>query len=197
VTAANIPLSAVSIPLAGEEAILARRYVGALYDLAEQEKTVDAVATEIRGLRRLWDESAEWRFVATDPRLDAAQLRKAAEEVVSQTGMGKLTGNFLSVVAQNRRLFLLPAIIEGFLALVATRRGESQADVRTAHALTAAQKEALASSLQQVIGGKVNLTIVEDASLIGGLTVKMGSQFIDASVKTKLDQLERTLKGAA
>ncbi len=196
-TAANNHIPPVSIPLAGEQAILARRYVGALYDLAEQAKSVDAVVLDIRGLRRLWDESAEWRFVGTDPRLDNSQLQKAAAEVVKQTGISTLTGNFLSVVAQNRRLFLLPAIVEGFLALVATRRGESQADVRTAHTLTSAQKDALASSLQQVTGGKVNLTIVEDATLIGGLTVKMGSQFIDASVKTKLDQLERTLKGAA
>jgi len=185
------------IPVAGDRATLARRYVGALYNLAEQEGHIDAVATDMRSLKRLWNESAEWRFIAIDPRLDETQVRTATAQVAKLSGLSKLAANFLSLVAQNRRLSLLPALIEGFLEEVAVRRGEQRADVRSAQPLSPAQHEALLASLNEVAGGKVRLTVIEDASIIGGLTVKIGSQFIDASVKTKLDHLERSLKGAA
>ena len=84
-----------------------------------------------------------------------------------------------------------------FLEEVAARRGEYQADVRTARPLSPAQRDALIAALGAVTGGKINLTVVEDPSILGGLTVKLGSQFIDASVKTKLEHLERSLRGAA
>ena len=177
--------------------VLARRYVGALVALAEQDKAIDALAADMQTLRHLWQASPEWRFVATDPRWGVELAVKAAEQVAQISKIGKLAANFLCVVAQNRRLHLLPVLIEAFFEEVAHRRGEYRATIRAAQVLSDAQKSALATSLAAITGGKVHLSVVEDASIIGGLTVKLGSQFIDASVKTKLDHLERTLKGAA
>ena len=111
--------------------------------------------------------------------------------------MSKLTSNFLSVVAQNRRLSLLPALIDGFLEEVAIRRGEYKVNVRTAQALSPLQRDNLIASLSKTMGGKIHMNVIEDPSILGGLTVKLGSQFIDASVKTKLEHLERSLRGAA
>jgi F-type H+-transporting ATPase subunit delta len=184
-------------PVAGEEAMLARRYVGSLYALAEQAGQTDEVVNDLRALRRLWDECSEWRFIASDPRLSNDNIRTAVSEICKVYKFGKLTANFLSVIVQNRRLSLLPSFIKGFLTEVATRRGEYRVDVRTAHSLSTAQHDALLSSLNTVMGGKVHMNVIEDTSLLGGFTVKLGSQFIDASVKTKLDRLKRTLKGAA
>jgi F-type H+-transporting ATPase subunit delta len=189
--------SRTATPVAGDEAILARRYVDALYALADHEDLVDVVATDLRGLRRLWDESAEWRFIAEDPRLSGEEVLHAVDQVVRISDLDDLTANFLSVVAQKHRLSLLPLIIEAFLDETATRRGEFRADVRTARALSGAQRDALTSSLNAIAGGKVHMTIVEDAALLGGMTVKLGSKFIDASVKSRLEKLERTLKAGA
>jgi len=186
-----------STPVAGNHVALARRYVGSLYALAEQEGIVDTVAAEMAALRRLWNESAEWRFIACDPRLHASEVSAAVAQTVKVSGIGKLTANFLCVLAQNHRLSLLPALVNGFLDEVETRRGEYRADIRVAQPLSDAQIAALTASLTAITGGKTRLTVVEDASLLGGLTVKLGTKFIDASVKTKLDRLERTLKGAA
>lgn len=189
--------TSIALPPSGDAALLAKRYIGALYALAEQAGVVDAVATDMRNLRRLWAESADWRMAATDPRFNGAQVAKAIEQIAPILALQKLTTTFLAAVAQNRRLALLPSLVEGFLDEVTARRGEFRADVRTARALTAAQSEALTASLTAVAGGKVHLKITEDASILGGLTIKLGSQFIDASVRTRLDHLERTLKGAA
>jgi F-type H+-transporting ATPase subunit delta len=179
--------------VAGDEAILSRRYIDALYALAKEEDLIDVVATDLRGLRQVWAESAEWRFIASDPRLGPEELANAVGQVTRVCDLEELTSHFLSVVAQNRRLYLLPTLIEAYLNQAASERGEFRADVRTARALTIAQRDALSAALTIAAGGKVHLTVTEDASLLGGLTVKMGSKFIDASVKNKLDQLERNL----
>jgi len=189
--------SSDAAPRAGDKATLAHRYVGSLYDLAEQENAVDVVAADMRALRRLWEECAEWRFIASDPRLSNEAVGAAAHEVSTMTKMSKLTSNFLSVVAQNRRLSLLPALIDGFLEEVAIRRGEYKVNVRTAQALSPLQRDNLIASLSKTMGGKIHMNVIEDPSILGGLTVKLGSQFIDASVKTKLEHLERSLRGAA
>ena len=184
-------------PIAGDDATLMRRYVGAFYDLAEQKGAVEQVAADMRGLRRLWDESAEWRALATDPRLHHDMVIKAVAGTAAQAKLSDLTANFLRVVAQNRRLNLLPAFIDGFLAEMAARRGESDAIVHTARPLSAAQMDKLNATLAQIAGGTVHMAVSEDASLLGGLTVKMGSTFIDASLKARLDRLERALKTGA
>ncbi len=193
----NVSERVSSLPIAGDHATLARRYVGSLYALADQDGLIDAISTDFRALRRLWDECAEWRFVASDPRLSNEAVQQAVNQVAKISGLNALTHNFILVVAQNRRLSLLPSFIEGFLEEVAIRRGEYRVEVRSARALSPAQRETLSASLNAVMGGKINMNLVEDPTILGGLTVKLGSQFIDASIKTKLDHLERTLKGAA
>ncbi len=180
--------------IAGDAAVLARRYGGALYDLAEEQKQLDAVAADLRALRNLQDESAEFRIVANHPRLTRAQLVQAMQQVSAAAKFNNLTGKFLTLVAQNRRLPELGGMIDGFLARLAAERGEHTADVRTAKPLSAAQQEQLAAKLRELAGGKVHLSVREDASLLGGITVKLGSRLIDASVKSKLARLERQLK---
>ena len=184
-------------PLAGEPAILARRYVGALYALAQQDGLIDAVAGDLRALGRIWGDSAEFRFLASHPRLSRAQMVEAGQKVTAACNLNKLTANFVSVVAQNRRLDILPVLIDFYLDKVAEHRGEHKAEVRVAQALSQAQHDALTAALTSIAGGKVHVAVTQDAALLGGLTVKIGSQLVDASVKTKLDQLERRLKGVA
>ena len=179
---------------AGDSAVLARRYADALYELAEEQKALDAVAADLRGMKQLLAESKEFQTIAAHPRLTRAQLVKAVQQIAASAKFGGLTANFLALVARNRRLNELNAIIESFLAEFAARRGEFTADVRSAKPLTPAQMEQIAASLREMAGGKVHIAMKEDASLLGGLVVKMGSRVIDASVKSRLARLERQLK---
>ncbi|HEU0118127.1 MAG TPA: F0F1 ATP synthase subunit delta [Alphaproteobacteria bacterium] len=180
--------------VSGDAAILARRYAAALYDLADEQKQLDAVAADLRALRNLLAESEEFRTVAAHPRLTRPQLVQAMQKVAETANLNKLTANFLSLTAQNRRTSMLGPIIEEFLSQLAARRGEYSADVFSAKPLSPAQQEQLATKLRELAGGKVHITAREDASLLGGLVVKMGSRLIDASIKTKLARMERQLK---
>jgi F-type H+-transporting ATPase subunit delta len=184
-----------SLPASGDNAVLASRYISALFALAEANGGVDAIVADMQNLRNLWNESPEWRFIATDPRLNQESVDAAAKQVGQIAGVSALTANFLSIVAQHRRLNLLPLLIEKFIDEVGSRRGEFRADVRTARPLTDVQRDKLTQLLASATGGRIRLAVTEDPSIIGGLTVKIGSQFVDASVKTKLDHMERTLRG--
>ncbi len=180
--------------VAGETAVLARRYARALYELADEGKQLDVVADDLRGLKVLVRDCAELQLVMRYPRLSRAQLVDAMKQVAATAKLDGLTGKFLMLLARNRRLQVLPAIIDAFLADLAAKRGEHIAEVSTARALTQPQKDQLLAQLSRIAGGKVFLVIKEDPSLLGGLMVKMGSRLIDASVKGKLARLERALK---
>jgi len=180
--------------IAGEMAVLARRYAGALYDLAEEQKNVEGVAADLRTLRNLGRESAEFRRLVDNPLTPRAQLIKTVEQIAAAGKLNPLTGKFLVVVARNRRLPIIEAMCDAYLGNLAARRGEFTAEVRTARPLNPTQQDHLSRQLQALAGGKVHMSVAEDESLLGGITVKIGSRLIDASIKSKLAKLERQLK---
>lgn len=192
----EISVSEAHIPkvIAGEAAILARRYAAALYDLAHDKKALDAVAADLAALRDVIDSDPHFRIMATHPRLPSNEIQKAIKTVVTKVKMHDLTAAFLMQVARNRRLAQLGLIIDAFMADLAVRRGEYTAVVTVAKPLSKEQKEKLSAQLGKMMDGTVKLVVEEDSSLIGGMVVKLGSRLIDASVKGKLARLERQLK---
>lgn len=178
----------------GDAVQLARRYAKALYDLAEERNVLDAVANDIRALDGLWQSDAALRDIVADPRLKRPQLMATMKAIAAKSGFNPLTANTLQLLAQNRRLAILPYILNRFMAELAARRGEHQAEVSSAQPLSADQMKALTEKLTAMAGGKVNLVAREDRSLLGGFIVRIGSRMIDASVKSKLTRLERQLK---
>lgn len=174
---------------------LAGRYVAALFDLADEQKALDQVAGDLTALRGLIDESADLRRLMGSPLYGRDQQVKAMGAVLAKAGVSDLTRKFVLVVAQNRRLFALRGMIEGFLAELARRRGEITAKVTVARPLTAEQEKRLEETLRGAVGGKVRIDTKIDESLIGGLIVQVGSRMVDGSLKTKLQKLQNAMKG--
>lgn len=180
--------------LAGDGAILARRYASALYELAEEKKVVDAVAADFLAIQGAIDSNVQFRIMATHPRLPSGDVQKVIQNLIASVKMNELTGSFLMQVVRNRRLAHLGIIIDAFQADLAARRGEYTAVVTVARTLTKDQETKLSSQLGKMMDGSVKLIVEEDASLIGGLIVRLGTRLIDASIKGKLARLERQLK---
>lgn len=128
------------------------------------------------------------------PVFSADDQFKAIGAVADKAKISGLTGNFLRVVARNRRLFAVPGMIAAFRRIAAEARGEVSADVISAHALSAAQQTELKSALKGIAGKDVSINVTVDPSLLGGLIVKMGSRQIDTSLQTKLNSLKLALK---
>ena len=187
-----------AISLAGEDTGLSGlggRYALALLDLADEKKQLDQVADDLRHLKALLEESADLRRLVHSPLFSREQQAAAISAVVERVGVTELTRRFVLVVTQNRRLFALSSMINGYLAELARRRGEIQAEVTSARALSASQLQALEETLRGILGGKVEVDVTVDPSLIGGLIVKVGSQMIDNSLRSKLQRLQLAMKG--
>ena len=174
---------------------LAGRYASALLDLADDRKALDEVAADLKALRALIDESADLRRLLTSPIYSRAQQSKAIAAILEKAGISELTKRFVLVVADNHRLFALPAMIEGYLAELARRRGEITAEVTSARSLSDGQQAALLDALRATVGSKVQLDLKVDPALIGGLVVKVGSRMIDSSLRSKLQRLQLAMKG--
>lgn len=174
---------------------LAGRYALALLDLADEDKSLDAVADDLRALRGMIDESEDLRRLLRSPLISREQQATALAAVLDKAGLGETTRRFAQLVARNRRLFVLPRIIDIYLSELARRRGEVTAQVTSAVALSEAQSQALVESLKSKFGGKVNVDVTVDDSLIGGLIVKIGSRMIDNSLRSKLRRLQLAMKG--
>ena len=179
-----------SSPISG----IAERYAGSLFELALQSNSVAAVEAELDSFERMLAASPELTRLIVSPVFSAEDQLQAIAAIADKASIKGLAGNFLRVVAKNRRLFAVPAMIKAFRQIAAEQRGEVAAEVTSAHPLTAAQETELKAALRGVAGKDVAFTVTIDPSLLGGLVVKVGSRQIDTSLKTKLNSLKLALK---
>lgn len=179
----------------GITASLQGRYASALYDLASEGGKVTAVESDLAALGQAIAESDDLAALIRNPRVtrDAASTAMAA--VAKLLKLSPLTHNFLGVLAGNRRLAALPDVIRAFAAIAAAARGEANAEVTSAHPLSAAQLKSLAEKLKAREGKDVKLTAKVDPELLGGLVVRIGSTQIDSSIRTRLNTLAQAMKG--
>lgn len=174
---------------------LADRYASALYELADERKALDEVADNLRSLRAMLTESAEFRRFVMSPILSRDDQGKGVAALAEKAGLSELVRNFLGVLAANRRLFALDGIISAYLAKLAAARGEVTAEVVSAKKLTEKQSSALSAALKKQVGKDVAVDAKVDPAILGGLIVKVGSRMVDNSVRTKLQRLQLAMKG--
>ncbi|MFM9940015.1 MAG: F0F1 ATP synthase subunit delta [Hyphomicrobiaceae bacterium] len=176
-------------------ASVAGRYASALFDLASEQKQLAEVEQDVIRLQGLLASSEDLRRMVRSPVISAAEQGQAIGAIAQKSAMSPLGINFLKLLARNRRLFAIDDIAKSFRQFVARHRGEVNADVTSAHALTEAQMAALEDTLKASAGGKnIKITTHVDPALLGGLVVKMGSRMIDSSLRTKLDNLKTRMK---
>ena len=174
---------------------LAGRYASALFDLAEADKLLDAVTGDLDSLNAMIGESEDLRRLLGSPVISRDDQRKSIAAIAEKAEFNDLTCNFIGVVVNNRRLFMLPNIISAFREILSQHRGEATAEVVSASELSDKQMKALGDSLKEAIGSKVTIDASVDPGLLGGLVVKVGSRMVDSSLRTKLQQLRLAMIG--
>ena len=172
------------------------RYAQALFDLANENKRLDAVRDDLRSLRAAWIESADLRFCWSSPVIAAEDQQKGLVAIADAAKFNGVTRNFLGLLGQNGRARDLPGVIAGFEALYAKKTGVVAAEVVSAQVLSADQMKSIQSALRASLGKDPEMTARVDPSILGGLKVKVGSKLFDASLKTKLDQMKFALRRA-
>jgi F-type H+-transporting ATPase subunit delta len=179
----------------GIQASLSGRYALALFELARDNKQLDVVADSLAGLKAAQSESVEFRNLISSPVIGREAAAKAVAALAACMKLDRLTSNFLGVLAKARRLSQLPAAIRAFETLLSQHRGEVRAEVTSAHDLTKTQVTALQKSLRTRVGRDVAVDLKIDPAILGGLVVKIGSQMIDSSIRTRLNMLAQAMKG--
>jgi len=179
----------------GIRASLAGRYASALFDLARDQKQIESVGKSLEALGQALVDSKDFNELVTSPLVSREEAGKAFDALAPQLGLDPLTANFLGVLARNGRKSQLQSVIRAFRRLAAEHRGETTADVVTARPLNDDQLAALKQQLRTRAGRDVTIDATVDPNILGGIVVKLGSQQIDASIRTKLNRLASAMKG--
>jgi F-type H+-transporting ATPase subunit delta len=173
---------------------MAGRYATALFELALDERAIDAVKADLDRFDALVAESPDLQRLVRSPVFTAEVQTKALAAVLDRAGIGGLAGRFLQVVSSNRRLFAASDMIRAFRTLVARHKGETQATVTVAEQPTDAHLAAIKDALKAVTRKDVQIDVKVDPSIIGGLIVKLGSRMVDTSLRTKLNAIKLAMK---
>ena len=174
---------------------LAGRYASALYELADKDRAIDAIAEDLVKFRQLMMESDDLNRLIRSPIISRSDQNSGLMAILKKAKAKPLTKKFIGAVVMNRRVFVIADIIEVFMSELAERRGEIKATVISAVELSANQLKDLTGSLSKTLGQKVSIDLTVDTSLIGGLIVRVGSRMIDSSIRSKLQRLQIAMKG--
>ena len=179
----------------GIQASLGGRYAIALFDLARDARTIDTVEASLAAVRDALAQNADFRELTTSPLVARGGAVKAVLATADLLGVDATTKNFLGVLAENRRLGQLPAIIRAFRQLAARHRGEVAAEVISEMPYARPDLNELKQQLRRRVGREVSVDLSVDPQILGGLVVRIGSQMIDSSIRTRLNSLAQAMKG--
>ena len=178
----------------GQISGVAERCASALFELAVSEKKIAAVEKDLKRMGDLLEGSSDLMRLVKSPVFSADEQVAAIDAILKKAKITGLVGNFVRVVAGNRRLFAVPDMLIAFRQKLAEHRGEVSGQITVAQKLTPDQTKQLKTTLKGVVGKDVALDVTVDPSLLGGMIVKIGSRQIDTSIKTKLSSLKLALK---
>ncbi|MGB2202506.1 MAG: F0F1 ATP synthase subunit delta [Pseudooceanicola atlanticus] len=173
---------------------IAARYAKAIFEIARENNDLASLESGVDDLGTALADSADLRDLTTSPVYSRDAQGRAIAAVADKMGLPQVLKNSLGLMAQKRRLFVLPQLVAQLREQIAEHKGEVTADVTSAKALTKTQEAKLAKVLSTQVGKDVKLNTAVDESLIGGLVVKVGSKMIDTSVKSKLASLQNAMK---
>ncbi len=177
---------------------LAGRYATALYQLAINSKQVDTILQDLNSFSVLIDENEQLQKLIYSPVFGAEEKSSAITKLLKKAKAKDLVVQFIGTIAKNGRLFAIKEIIFAFNKEVDTRRGKLSAEVVSAIPLDNKRQAQIHKLIISIAGAKeVSLVMRIDASLIGGLVIRIGSRMFDTSLKTKLNRLEAAMKGVA
>jgi F-type H+-transporting ATPase subunit delta len=171
----------------------ARRYAKALYELAREAGAAEAVGQEMEQVAAVCAGEAPAREVLTRPWIKPADRRGVAVAIAQKTGARKLVQDFAGLVAERGRADHLPEIVAAYRGLVDADLGRARAQVRTAVALTEAEKRELAGRLERALGRRIILEEQVDPALLGGFVAQVGSLILDGSLDGQLARLRQRL----
>lgn len=177
--------------MAGEDLI--RGYAQALFSVVRAEGELDRVEDELFRFGKVLQTNHELKQALSDPSLEVAQREKVLDELLEGKVSPHTLGLVKFIVTQGRAR-QLPQILEGLSELAAQARNTVVAEVRSAVPLDSKQRDRLEKALSKATGKKVEVKVIVDPSVIGGVVAKVGDTVIDGTIKRRLEQLREQMR---
>ncbi|KAL8454264.1 hypothetical protein Emed_000373 [Eimeria media] len=171
------------------------RYGYALHAAAQEAKALDQVHADVQGLKQALQASPDFAEFAKTPGITAEVKVSVVQQVADRFKLHKITKNFLSTVAENKRMADLPKMLGSFEELYRATRGEVRCFVTSAKELTSEQRKEVIAALQKRAGPKATILADFNTSprIVGGLLVRMGDEVLDYSIATRVESLRTSL----
>jgi F-type H+-transporting ATPase subunit delta len=167
-------------------------YARGLFEIARAEGTIDEVEDELFRFARSYESSDQLRNALTDEQIPASKRQAIVEDLLGNK-VTPTTTQLISMVVGSGRARDLPAIVDKLVARASSAKNLELAEVRSAVPLTPDQETRLAAALANATGKEVNLKVVVDPAVLGGLVATVGDTVIDGTVRTRIEQLKSRL----
>jgi F-type H+-transporting ATPase subunit delta len=177
--------------------VIALRYAHAFAAVvASQKLDAEAAQQQLGDFRATFEGSRELREVLSDPAIARDQKLKVLDAIAGRIGMVPQVRNFIAVIMDHDRLADLGEILDEYHAVADEEAGLSEAEIVSAHVLNEEDRSALEAQVAKLAGGRIRATYSEDASLLGGAVVRIGSTVYDGSIRAQLERLKQRLVSA-
>lgn len=171
------------------------RYANAAYVAASKANALEAVESELNAIKMTSSKSPAFKSFLDNPLISRDEKEKTIQSLFGSAKVSNVTLNLMMTLAGNARLNEAPKIADTYSELMKAKRGEVEATIISADALTKAQITQIETAMKSQVGGdkKVILSAKVDPSILGGLQIQIGDQFMDLSVGSKIDSISRTV----
>jgi F-type H+-transporting ATPase subunit delta len=181
---------------------LAQRYAKALFNAVVQQEGTEGhpspaqkVAASLGQFARLWEEQPELSGSMLNPMFDRHDRLNALLKVAEQLAMPEVVKRTLRVIYEHERAALIPQIAAAFARLADSAAGVVPVEITVARAVAGDEVHNIEQHLRGTVAGDLRFTWLIDPSLIGGMIVKYQGKVVDGSLNSRLEQIERKLRG--
>ncbi|MBF0310769.1 MAG: ATP synthase F1 subunit delta [Magnetococcales bacterium] len=177
------------------ESTLAKRYANALADLASERELLEAVGADLTAFEALWTEVPGLEYLLVSPTSSEKEQAEAVETILSQASYQDITGNFLRLLVEKRRMMLFPQMRLAYQRALEERSGRLAVEVRSPKPLLRTHITGIQTALAEATGRQVDVEAGVDPALLGGMVVQVGSVMMDFSVRSQLNRLKAMMRG--
>ena len=169
--------------------MIARRYAKALVNLAEKGNNLDNAGKNLTAITEVYKENSEFRQVLSDTKVSSRVKMELLKDVLNEIKVSKLVDTFSRYLLAKRRIDFLPGIESAFNLLLQEKLGRIEAEVTAASELPEETVKNLVNAISGYSGKEVEVNVIIDPSIIGGIVTRIGSTVIDGSIQTHLNQI--------
>ncbi len=172
---------------------ISQRYALALYELSKEKNQTEEFVSNITSFKKIYSSNKEFRNFIKNPTYSAENQKMVFDKIFSAMNLNKLVKNFFSILIIKKRIFFLEQIVEEFLKLISTKRGEISGSLISAKKIDDKTILDIEKEISSNIKRSIKLKSKIDESLVGGIVIQIGSLMIDASIKNKLQKYKKLM----